>query len=167
MKQLYFALAVVVSALFMLGPIGCSNTAPETTRSSPEHGHPSEGPHGGELIEFGNEEYHAELVHDKEAGNVTIYLLDAAAKTAVPIDASEVTINLKHDGRGVQFNLAAAPDADDPQGLSSRFMSSDQELADGLDRHGADPQLVVTVQGKQYRGQIEHEHGSENEHHEH
>ena len=27
------------------------------------HAHPSEGPHGGDLIELGNEEYHAELVH--------------------------------------------------------------------------------------------------------
>lgn len=27
------------------------------------HAHPSHGPHGGDLIELGNEEYHAELVH--------------------------------------------------------------------------------------------------------
>ena len=27
------------------------------------HPHPSHGPHGGDLIELGNEEYHAELVH--------------------------------------------------------------------------------------------------------
>ncbi len=27
------------------------------------HAHPTHGPHGGDLIELGNEEYHAELVH--------------------------------------------------------------------------------------------------------
>jgi hypothetical protein len=27
------------------------------------HAHPSHGPHGGDLIELGNEEYHAELIH--------------------------------------------------------------------------------------------------------
>ncbi len=65
------------------------------------HDHPAEGPHHGSLIELGNEEYHAELVHDAE--NVTVYILDSSASTATPIEAPELTINLMHDGKPAQF----------------------------------------------------------------
>ncbi|MCO6435964.1 MAG: hypothetical protein J5J06_02625 [Phycisphaerae bacterium] len=130
-----------------------------------EHAHATVGPHGGDLIELGNEEYHAELLHDERAGTVTIYILDAHAKAAVPIDATELTINLKHDGQAEQFKLAASPDAGDPPGESSRFTSSDAELGEDLEHEGAEPQLVVTINGKQYRGKIEHgDHGHEGGH---
>ena len=121
-----------------------------------EHAHPTEGPHGGDLIDLVNEEYHAELVHDEQGGTVTVYILDAEAKAAVPIDATELTINLKHDGQAEQFKLAASPDTNDPQGKSSRIVSSDAELDEDLEHEGAEPQLVATVNGKQYRGKIEH-----------
>ena len=122
------------------------------------HSHPSEGPHDGDLIELGNEEYHAELLHDEDAGTVTIYILDGGATKQVPIDASEITINAKHDGRPEQFSLAASPDESDPQGQSSRFVSNDKELAEHLDEEGADPRLVLTINGKSYRGDISHDH---------
>jgi hypothetical protein len=121
-----------------------------------EHAHPAEGPHGGELIELGNEQYHAELVHNLQSGAVMIYILDAAGKSAVPIDETELTINLKHDGQAEQFKLAASPDATDPPGKSSRFTSNDAELGEDLEHEEAEPQLVVTINGKQYRGRIEH-----------
>lgn len=140
---------------------------PDTVATEHEHAHPSEGPHGGGLIELGNEAYHAELVHDDAAGTVTIYVLDSAGKTAVPIDAAEVTINLKHEGRGEQFKLAAAADTNDPPGKSSRFVSSDAELAEDLDREDAEAQLAVTINGKPYRGAIEHRHGHDEDDHEH
>lgn len=170
---------IVVFALLTLGAAGCGGTPtggqassgatetaapPATVESSHEHAHASAGPHGGGLIELGNEEYHAELVHDDTAGTVTVYILDSAARSAVPIDATEVIINLKHDGRGEQFKLASSADQGEPAGKSSRFVSSDAELAEDLDKDGAEPQLVVTISGKQYRGAIAHELGHEHEH---
>lgn len=169
---------LIVCALFILSVGGCGNPGggqassgttetaapPATVETSHEHAHASAGPHGGGLVELGNEEYHAELVHDDKAGTVTIYILDSAAKSAVPIDATEVIINLKHDGRGEQFKLASSADRADPAGKSSRFVSSDAELAEDLDHEGAEPQLVVTINGKQYRGAIAHEHEGEHAH---
>ena len=145
------------------GSSGTTETAgpPATVEA---HAHPSEGPHGGSLIELGNEEYHAELVHDDAAKTVTIYVLDSAGKASVPIDATELIINLKHEGKGEQFKLAASADKSDPPGKSSRFVSSDAELAEDLDREGAEPQLVVTISGKQFRGALEHSHGDEKKH---
>lgn len=121
-----------------------------------EHAHPTKGPRGGDLIELGNETYHAELVHDEKAGTVTIHILDANAVAAMPIGATELTINLKHQGQAEQHKLAASPDANDPPGKSSRFVSTDPELGNDLEHEGAEPQLVVTINGKQYRGKIEH-----------
>jgi hypothetical protein len=107
------------------------------------------------------------MVHDEQAGTVTIYVLDSAAKTGVPIDAAEVVINLKHEGRGEQFKLAGSADSADPAGKSSRFVSSDAELAADLDHEDADAELVVMIQGKPYRGAIEHHHGHGEHDHEH
>ncbi len=129
-----------------------------------DHAHPSEGPHHGELVELGNEEYHAEMVHDEAAGSVTIYLLDSAAKSSVPIEAAELLVNLSHDGKAEQFTLAASPDAGDPSGKSSRFVSTDKELAEDLDREGASAQLVATIGGKQFRGELGHDHDGHDDH---
>ncbi|WP_417746673.1 hypothetical protein [Rosistilla oblonga] len=130
------------------------------------HAHPTEGPHHGSLIELGNEEYHAELVHDDAAGTVTIYVLDSAATAQVPIVATEITINATHDGMPEQFLLAASPDENDPEGQSSRFVSTDKELAAHLDEEGAEPRLVLSINGKSYRGTIHHDHDGEG-HHDH
>ena len=161
-------LVVLSFTLVAISVLGCSGEpSSETTGSGPEtsgppdtvgHAHPTEGPHHGDLIELGNEEYHAEILHDESAGTVTIYVLDSGATKQVPIDASEVTINAKHDGQPEQFKLAAAPDTNDPQGKSSCFVSNDEELAHHLDEEGAEPRLVLTINGKSYRGVITHDH---------
>lgn len=166
-----FVLALTALAI---GVAGCTD---ESTSSGPEtspppatvdthdaHAHPSEGPHHGDLIELGNEEFHAELLHDDEAGTVTIYILNGAATEQVPIEATEITINATHDGQPEQFQLAASPDASDPQGKSSRFVSNDKELAAHLDEDGADPRLVLTINGKSYRGEISHDHDHDHAH---
>lgn len=141
---------------------GVENTASTAnsakSHDAHDHEHPSEGPHHGSLIELGNEEYHAELVHGDD-GTVTIYILDGSAKTAVPIEAEDVTVNLTHDGAAEQFKLAAKPDTSDPPGKSSRFESRDEELASDLDAEGSNARLVVTIDGKQFTGKITHDHG--------
>lgn len=129
-----------------------------------DHGHASEGPHHGSLIELGGEEYHAEFVHDEDAGTVTIYILDGAAKEAVAIDSPDIAINLKHDGKGEQFKLAASPDKGDPQGKSSRFVSTDKELGEDLEHEDADASLVLKINGKSYRGAIAHDHDHDDDH---
>lgn len=163
----FFFVAACVSTL-ALTAAGCGGNDAKHPASAADaiddHAHPSEGPHGGSLTELGNEEYHAEIVHDDAAGTVTIYMLDSAAKEMVPIESTELTINLKHDGRGEQFKLMASADTSDPAGMSSRFVSTDKELAEDLDHDGSEPQLVVTINGKQYRGAIAHDHDEEQDH---
>lgn len=126
------------------------------------HQHPIEGPHHGTLIELGKEEFHAELVHDDKS--VTIYVLDSAAKNSVPVDASEVVINVLHDGKPKQFKLAAVPEESDLSGKSSRFLANDPELASQIDDDSAAPKLSITINGKAYRGIITHGHNHDHAH---
>lgn len=155
----------LISASLVFFLTGCGDKAAKAP-TSPAHkedashkeDHASKGPHGGSLIEIGEEEFHAEMVHDDQAKTVTIYILDGAAKASVPIDATSITINLKHEGRGEQFNLAASPDASDPAGKSSRFVSSEAELVKDLDDEKVEAQLALTISGKPFRAAVEHHH---------
>ena len=169
-----FNIAVAMATAFWLAgcgtpadkPASVGDSAPPATVDSHEghdhgHEHPSEGPHHGDLVELGNEEYHAEVVHDEAAGSVTVYILDSSAKVAVPIEAPEVTLNVAHDGNPEQFKLAASPDTCDTAGKSSRFVASDKELIEHLDEEGTTAKLVLTIDGKSYTGQVEHHHGHE------
>jgi hypothetical protein len=122
------------------------------------HAHPSEGPHHGDLVELGNEEFHAEVVHDEDHGTLEIYILDGDAAKQVANDATELTINVTHDGQPEQFTLVAKPDDGDESGKSSRFVSEDNELAAHLHEEGTNPRMVVKINGKSYRGEITHDH---------
>lgn len=160
----------VFTLVSVCGFLGCSpkdsgsqaNSSASLTVDTPPpatveiHSHPTEGPHHGSLIELGKEEYHAELVHDDKT--VTIYILDSAAKSAVPVDAKELVINLLHDGKPEQFKLAASPDANDPSGKSSRFVLQSSELIEELEHDHAAAKLSVLIDGKSYRGDIKHDH---------
>ncbi len=144
--------------------VGCGKLPDEKTDKAADadhhakDAHPEEGPHHGMLIELGNEEYHAELVHDEEAGRVTVYLLDSAAKKPVPIDAQDMAINVSHEGKPEQFQLAAQPEQGDPEGKSSRFVSKDPELIKHLDEENTKARLAVKIDGKSFNGEFSHEH---------
>ena len=127
--------------------------------------HPTEGPHGGHLIELGNEEYHAELLHDEDSHTVTVHLLDAAGKQSVAISQPEITLQLFQDGQFVKYALKAIPAPDATAGSASRFAVVDETLCDAL-VHGDETRgrLQVTIDGRPYTGTIEH---SSHEKHEH
>lgn len=138
-------------------------TAGEGDHDHDAHAHPSEGPHHGDLIELGNEEFHAEIVHG-EGGAVTVYVLDSAAKAAVPVEATEILLNVSHDGKPEQFRLTATPDASDPSGKSSKFNVVNADLAKHLDDEHTTAKLVITIAGKQFTGKVEHKHDDEHGH---
>jgi hypothetical protein len=147
------------------------------------------------LIELGNEEYHAELVHPKvhdadahphehgdeghkEGGHkeghaghdhagIVIYILDGSDKEAVAIEATDITLNLGHDGKPEQFKLVAMPTDTDPVGKSSRFASDDKDLLERFHEEEVDGTLVLKFNGKSYRGKVTHDHEHGHEGHSH
>lgn len=127
---------------------------PKAGAKKEEHAHPDEGPHGGALIELGEEEYHAEIVLDEKTDSVNIYLLGSNAKDAVPIEATEVFINLVHGKKPVQFKLKASATKTDPKGKASRFVLKDHDLLHDLEHDNAQARLRVKIAGKSYSGKI-------------
>ena len=168
MKLAYSVLSVVLSIAVPFALIGCGKKTDAKTNGKTDkktgsnhdekHSHPSKGPHGGHLIKLRDEEYHVEFLHDEKNDTVTIYILDSSAKKQVPIDAKDVVINLKFDGKPKSFSLPAVPDKDDPQGKSSRFQLKDKTLAQGLDAKGAEPKLSLKINGTPYTKEIKHDH---------
>jgi len=167
-KSFCCALPALFTASVLL--TGCSDKSPAPTAGKGHeeagheehaHEHATVGPHGGDIVELGSEEYHAEIVHEGEA---TVYILDSSAKAPVAIDAADVTINISHDGKAEQFKLAAKAAAGDGAGKSSQFTLADPELVADLSEGHAEVQLVVTINGKQYRGTLEHDHEEGAEH---
>ncbi len=133
-----------------------------------DHGH--HGPHDGHVIELGDEKYHAELVHDDAAHKVTVYILDGSVKNAVPIEATELIINLKADGKPMQFKLPAVPMDGETAGKSSRFELVSEELLHEMEEQGAEPRLSFMIGEEQFMGNIEideHEHEGHDDDHDH
>lgn len=158
-----FSVAALLSA-FALAVAGCGGgPAPTPAGSSatssvePAHNHPEHGPHGGDLVELGDEEYHAEIVHETD-GKLSVYILDGAATNMVPIDATEISLNVVHDGEAEQIALAAMPQESDAAGQSSRFVSADEHAGEDLDHEGTEAKLAVTINGTSYQGAVEHDH---------
>jgi hypothetical protein len=124
--------------------------------AAPAHVH---GPHGGHLIELGNEEYHAELVFDAKSRKTTIYILDGAAKGPHPIDATEIELHLEADGGEVELMLQAAPEAADGEGKSSRFELAADQLPESIkDEEDFAGHLLLEIDGKSFSGDIKHDH---------
>ena len=126
-----------------------------------DHHHHEKGPHKGDLVELGDEEYHAEVVHDEKEATVTVYLLGSDAKTPVATDAKELVINTKVKGKGVQTKLKPSPQKGDKPGASSRFSLKSKELIELLEDPSSNPALRIAINGKTYNGKIEHDHEHE------
>jgi hypothetical protein len=131
-------LAFVVSVSMLAAP-GCTpadkgkttnaaKTEPGKKKSEP-HSHPDEGPHGGALAEWGDDNYHAEFVVDHDKKQATVYILDDSAKKASPIAAETISVTITNVKPSIQITLKADPDKGDPKGSSSRFVGTHDKLA--------------------------------------
>jgi hypothetical protein len=158
------ALLVVLAVL----AAGCSNSAGRgkgdgaaASKGKKAAGdiHPSKGPHGGALAEWGEEEYHVEFTVDHGQQQATVYVLDGTAKKAKPIPAKQLTLALKQPV--VTVTLEASPQEGDPAGSASRFVGKEAALAQEQEFAGT---ISGEVRGKPYAGDFaekEHDHKHE------
>lgn len=153
---------VSFALLALLSGVAQLQAQPAKAAPPAAHDHPAHGPHNGDLIELGNEEYHLELVHDVKAGTVAFYLLDSTAKKMLAIPAKEIVINVKSAGKPKQYKIPPYPQPNDPKDNFSAYGTKDKELIETLDKHGIEAFVVIEIAGKQYRGKVEHHH-----HHDH
>jgi hypothetical protein len=128
------------------------------------HAHPEKGPHGGPLLEVGDEEYHIEVLLDEKTNVLTLYVLDAAAKAMVPTDAKEALINLKHGGKPEQFKLPAVALKTDPTGQASCFQLKSAALVHNLHHKNHEARLALKIKGKSYSAKFDLQHDHDHKH---
>lgn len=128
-----------------------------------EHAH-EHGPHGGHIIELGEEEYHAEVTVDA-ARKLTVYVLGPDGSTPAPIAAESIAFELGDLDAPTVLTLNAVPLEGDPEGQSSRFEAAPDALPESIhdieELHGA---VVIDVGGLSYVGALSHDHGHSHEH---
>lgn len=123
-----------------------------------DHDHPTKGPSGGVLAEWGKEEYHPEFVVDHKAKKVTVNILDKSAKKVAPIEAETISVTITSVKPPVQITLKADPQKDDPKGKSSRFVGEHEKLGEDVPFRG---EISGKVGTKPYSGKFvekEHDH---------
>ena len=145
----------------MLG--GVIEAAPSTTAVP----HPVAGPHGGPLLELGDEEYHLEVVLDEKQKLITLYVLDASARTTVPIEAPEILVNLLHSGKPVQYRLqAVAESGETAQGASAIFRLKSGSLVHALEHNDHGARISARIRDRSYnvRLNLDLSHGHDHQH---
>lgn len=167
-----FTLAVLVTGGLLAGGIGCSGGSSDYKKTGDlkkapalheEHDHGAKGPHGGSIVELGDEEYHAEVVVDADAHALRVFVMGKDAKTASPIAAKEVTIKPEEKAA---LTLKAVPLEGEGDEKSSRFELVDEaavhSLLDAGMLHG---NLNIKIGEKPYSGHIDYH--LDDIHHEH
>lgn len=142
--------------VLVLGLAVCSSRRMDAGEHS--HAHPSKAPHGGEILELGADEYHAELVVDEKEHVVAVYILDGAAQGEVAIDAPYLNVNVRIGGKPVQHRLNPVRPAGQTEGPTACFALQSESLMKSLHTPGANPRLTLRIGKKAYVARIAHSH---------
>lgn len=166
---------LALTAAFALVLAGCTDSSSEFTEVGHDesevghddhsgHGHGAHGPNGGEIVEVGNEEFHAEVVVDEDKHRIDVFILGSDAKTAKPIAASEISISFKHGDEVEEFKLAASALEGEVEGQASKFSITDEELFEELHEHSEGATLSFAAGGESLSGTVKHSHDHGDEH---
>jgi hypothetical protein len=126
----YVRLAVMFGtiALLVTGRVADA----QRSSSSKAHGHEHQAPHGGTLVELGEEFAHLELVLNAQTGTLTVYVLDGEAEQSVRIAQPEIELALQLPGSGKKLALrlpaVANPLTGESVGQSSQFQAQHEAL---------------------------------------
>ncbi len=144
-----FRLASCSLALAAAWFTGCGDKpAPKAAPTAPAAVHEDhKAPHGGSLLEFGEEEAHAELIHDRKTGTLEIYVYGKVIGTPANVEAPTILLVGKSGPEELR-PVAVAAQAD---GTASQWKITDPRLAvDPLDGR-----IRVKVDGKTFQSPLE------------
>ena len=120
---------------------------------STAYGHEHKPPHGGTLVEFGEEFAHLELVLDAKEGKLSGYTLDGEAENPVRVKQSEIVLLIKLPGAAepakVTLNAFASVLSGEKEGDTSQF----EGQADALKGSKLFDALVsvISIKGKEFK----------------
>ena len=137
-------------------PKPATTPAASTTPAKDDHGHKhaahGEGPHEGAVADWGGGKFHVEFTVDHDKQEATVYILGDDEKTATPIKAATILLNI-NDPK-FQVELAASPLKGEAEGTSSRFVGKHESLGKVQEFAGS---ISGEVDGTPYVGDFKEE----------
>jgi Flp pilus assembly protein TadD len=119
----------------------------EAAKKEAEHEHSA--PHGGVLIELGEEFAHIEIVLDAATGKLTAYALDGEAEKAVRIKQNEIEVAVENPAVTIKLagvaNTLTGETADD----TSEFSGQSERLKGATDFNGIIK--TISIKGKEFK----------------
>jgi hypothetical protein len=140
-------------ALSLALTVACGGAAGSGTADTPESTHEHEAPHGGTLVELGDEFAHLELVRDAAAGTVTAYVLDGEAEQPIRIRQQTIGLLLTVPAETAEkpFELAAQASVltGETAGDTSQFALTHEVFRQPVPLEGS--LLPLEVRGQMFR----------------
>ena len=135
-------------------PAPATTPAAATTpaKAAPKHAAHGEGPHEGAVADWGGGKFHVEFTVDHDKQEATVYVLGDDEKTAAPIKAATILLNI-NDPK-FQVELAAAPQKGEAEGTASRFVGKHESLGKVQEFAGS---ISGEVDGTPYVGDFKEE----------
>jgi hypothetical protein len=118
----------------------------ETAKKTDEHGHSA--PHGGALVELGEEFAHVEMVLDAATGKLSAYALDGEAEKSVRVKQSEIEVAVKNPAITIKLGGVANTLTGETAGDTSEFSGQSDRLIGATDFDGVIK--TISIKGKQF-----------------
>ncbi len=138
-----------MKALLVLGAL-CALSVPVVAQDAHDV-----GPHKGCIVEWGDEEYHVEVVTDAKSGDVTVYIYgnhdDFHKQKMKAIASKSLTLTIKGE-KPVTVKLEPKPAKDDPKGSSTVFVGKHDAVKTDKKLKGS---LSGKIGTKPYTGDFE------------
>ena len=137
---------LVALGLFGLLSVACEHDHDQEHSTEDEDHHETGTPHHGQLVDLGSAG-HVEIVHEHEAGTVTLHFTGPDAEAALAVDSAPEIKLMTNDGPRVLTTQAS-------EGSSSTFVVTDEALhAESLDGR-----LSVVIGGQTFQPDLHHDH---------
>lgn len=165
MTRLTYSLLLFATLTFLAGCSEKTQEPSEKTPSTPtadagagEEGHShGEGPNGGVVADWGGGKYHVEFTVNHDTQEATVYILGSDAKLPAPVKADSLLLTINDPS--FQVELKPAPQKDESDGASSRFVGKHESLGIVQEFSGT---ISGEVEGTPYAGDFKEEpHGHE------
>ncbi len=117
--------------------LGCDSKPPETP---PPAKHAHQAPHGGTLVELGQEFAHVEFVVESATGKVTAYVLDGEVEKPIRLEQKELVLKGKNS---VTLQAVGSPLTGEKPGDTSQFEGQSDSLKGATELDAALVRIVV------------------------
>jgi hypothetical protein len=139
---------ILVAVVSVFASLACGSRSPDgKSEAGSEHAHTA--PHGGVLVELGEEFAHVELVLDRAAETLTAYVFDGEAERPIRVSAPSLRVALDGDLPTLELAPVASALTGETAGDTSQFAARHASLRRDGPRQGR--LAEITVKGQVFR----------------